>query len=542
MSKKLGSGAFVFLFSFCLLLPRTQADSPPVGSSYPDLEPEISMDFKDAEMKDIMKVLSVQSGLNFIASGAVRDRKVTLYLDKVPLEQAMNKIFQANNLAYELDRDANIFIVKDLGEENEHDLITRVFYLKHATVSSSSIKEEMSAELSSSAGAASASGVGGTASSGGKSSEEKGKWVIDKDTGITQAVRKMLTKDRDGKEVGIVIEDYRTNSLIVTDVPSKMPVIAALIASLDRAVPQIMLEVEILDVSKALVDKIGVNFANAGSFSMQVISAARRTTFPLSGFDPETGIGDIAKGLASSGHPTDQKFTPGEVSFPTNLNVVLDFLNTQTDTKYLARPRILTLNNEPAEIKIATSQVVGEMVTVDQTTGRPVSSTPERQETGVFLRVTPQIDPDKNEILMFVLPKVVEAGPSSFVSAINGQQFLDPETRGTKSLVRIKDGETIIIGGLIRNQKTQTNTKLPYLGDIPLLGSLFRHKNKSRDIERELLIFITPRIVRDGADADIAKMPAPAMGPAREQVSLPRGSTRQVAINSSLNRFDGTNK
>ncbi len=522
MKKFFRSGVLVFLFSFCMFLPPIHAGQQ---LAYPDLEPEISMDFKDADMKDILKLLSVQSGLNFIASGSIRDRKVTLYLDKVPLEQAMVRIFRANNLAYEFDRDANIFIVKDLGESSAHELITRVFYLTYATVSSSSIREEMKSEIASTSGAISQSGLGSTASASGSSSSgggDKGKWTVEEDAGITKAVRQALSQDKDGKAIGTVIEDFRTNSLIISDLPSRMPVIAALIASLDKPVAQVMLEVEMLDVSKNLVDEMGFDWTNAASYAIQIASASRGFSFPF---------------LPSNDKFTNQAFamTPGTLSFPTNLKMVLDFLRTQTDTKYLARPRLLTLNNETAEIKIATNEVIGETVTYDDE-GNASSRTAERSETGVMLRVTPQIDLDRGEILMFLTPKVVEAATSAF-----SDDYRDPETRQTKTLVKVKDGETVIVGGLIRNQLTNIETKLPFLGDIPVLGAMFRHKNKSKDIERELLVFITPRIIRDTADADIIRTPAQPLLPEREQSSLPAVVNRQVAINSSLNRYDSRN-
>ena len=103
-------------------------------------EPEISMDLQDASVKDVLKILSIQSNLNFVASEGVKDRKLTLFMDKVPLKEAMDKIFTANNLSYDLDSNATVFIVKDLGRP-QVETITEVFKLRHATISSSSIKE-----------------------------------------------------------------------------------------------------------------------------------------------------------------------------------------------------------------------------------------------------------------------------------------------------------------------------------------------------------------------------------------------------------------
>ncbi|TAM41239.1 hypothetical protein EPN54_02045, partial [bacterium] len=139
MKRTLLTSGFIFLLIFALFIPRLNAETPPVLTGQ---DPPISMDFKDASLKDILKALSIQSGMNFIASEAVKDRKVTLYFDKVPLSQVMGEIFDANNLSYKLDSSSNIFVVKDWGAMNP-DTVTKVFYLKYATVSSSSLKEDM---------------------------------------------------------------------------------------------------------------------------------------------------------------------------------------------------------------------------------------------------------------------------------------------------------------------------------------------------------------------------------------------------------------
>ena len=131
------SAIFFLMFSF--FVSRLIAlELPPLA------EPEaiISMDFKDVSLKDLLKVFSIQAGLNFIASESVQDRKVTLYLDKVPLTKAMDKIFSANNLSYELDSKANIFVVKEWGKMGT-ETVTKVFFLKYATVSNSALKDEL---------------------------------------------------------------------------------------------------------------------------------------------------------------------------------------------------------------------------------------------------------------------------------------------------------------------------------------------------------------------------------------------------------------
>jgi type II secretory pathway component GspD/PulD (secretin) len=109
------------------------------------------------------------------------------------------------------------------------------------------------------------------------------------------------------------------------------------------------------------------------------------------------------------------------------------------------------------------------------------------------LTVTPQADLETREILMAVYPKVIQSRTgATFGSAT----FKDAEERGTKSFLRVKDGQTIILGGLLRNDDANTITKVPFLGDIPFLGAAFKHKNKA-GTRRELIIFLTPHILDD---------------------------------------------
>ncbi len=508
-------------------------------------EPSISMDLQDASLKDVLKILSIQSNLNFVASEAVQERKLTLYMDKVPLKEAMGKIFKANNLTYDLDKEASIFIVKDWGRPGV-ETITEVFYLKHATVSSSSLKEEMKngrTSESASSGAASESSSSSSSSSG-SDDEDKGKWKVEDEGGITHSIRKLLSEN------GSVIEDFRTNSLIVTDVPMRMEVIRKVVASLDISVPQIMLEVEMLDVAKGTVDQMGVNWPQP--LVTADFSAAGRVMNPFGnkGTSGQDTVIDYTS-AATSGFLTSatwgaSHFGPVILGI-LNGQVTLDFLRTQTDTKFLARPKILTLNNETAEIKITTNEAIG-VSSVQEGTGTASSTTvsAERYETGVSLRVTPQVDISTGEITMFVFPKVAEASTtkSSFAAGSDTTKtytFVNPEIRSTKSTVRVKDGETIVLGGLIRNQTTTTIKKIPVLGDIPFLGKAFVHKEVSPGQERELLVFITPRIVMDSgytAPGEKAAQPVKKMMlPPREQSTV-SVINRQSSINTYLNTLD----
>lgn len=519
MNKKTKLFFFIFLAVNIIFTPSIYALASP---------PLISMDLQDASLKDVLKMLSIQSNLNFLASEAVQDRRLTLYMEKVPLKEAMDKIFRANNLSYELNEDEKIFIVKDWGKP-EVETITEVFYLRHATVSSSSLKEEMKNIISGSA-ASNVAGVTMTSSSGSTSTssrsrssdDDKGKWKVEEDSGITQSIKKILSGS------GSVIEDFRTNSLIVTDIPSKVEIIRKVIKALDIPIAQVMLEVEMLDVSKNVVDALGVKFSGS------VLTA------DLSG--PATNAS-----LGLPFHSWGKAFGGGYSSLDigSTLKAQIDWLRTQTDTKFLARPKLMTLNNETAEIRISTNESIGVITT---TVGENITeSSPERTMTGVTMRITPQINIESGEVTMFIYPEVVEAAAGNSIRAgttgtTGNYQFRDPEVRSTKTTVRVKDGETVIVGGLIRNEKSVTNTKVPVLGDIPILGGFFRHKDQTKDKERELLVFITPRIIKDSAiaenpDSYSANRAIRASLPLREQSTVSVMS-RQSSINTYLNNLD----
>ena len=460
----------------------------------------ISMDFQDVALKDLLKVFSVQTGINFIASEAVQNRMITLYLDKVPVKMAMDELFKANSLSYDYDALSNIIIIKDWGKP-QMETVTKVFALKYATVLSAPMKKEIASKMASAGGS---SGEGGTDKEG---------------TGISKAVEKVLS------EYGKLSEDPRTNSLIITDIPSQFDIIEKTIERLDVPIPQVMLEVEMLDVSKNVVDKMGFEFDS------------NPITLILPGRFARRG-GDFYFGAKAD------RGAEGGVTLGATYANTLDFLRTRTDTKYLARPRLLTLNNETAEIKISTNESIGIKVTSNTETGT-TSVEPERAETGVIFRVTPQVSLGTGEITMFISPQVSEAVQGNTLTyADQAYQFRDPEMRSTTSVVKIKDGETVIVGGLIRNELSETLKNVPFFGDIPLVGALFRHKDKIKDKERELLVFITPHIVKDNrvelasTTNSLPEKKVFSQSLEREQQLSEAVFQRTRLMNDSLNNFE----
>ena len=447
----------------------------------PEYSKVISMDFKDASIKDVLKIFSQQSGLNFIASEELEDRIVTMYLDDVPVEEALEQLLAVNRLTYEIQKGTNIFIVRPVLTPVV-ETITKVYFLKHASVSGAKITSEISSGLKCGGGEAG----GGEASGGEAGGGEAG------GTGLVAIISGLLS------EYGKIFEDTRTNSLTITDMPIRFPLIERTIASLDIAVPQVLIEVEMLDVSKNTMDELGIQWPQT-LVSLDMIGS-RVTRFPFLGEKGNNTLYTFTDIETPSGNwefssLSGNSFAPSVLTV-LGAELALDFIRTKSDTKYLARPRILTLSNETAEIKIATDEAIG--VSTSTSGGESGASTTtaeaERVETGVLLRVTPQVNPDTDEMTIYIDPKVVEA---TVGGTYDGTTYKDPETRGTKSVVRVHDGETIVIGGLLRTRQQETTIKVPLLGDLPFIGAAFRHKSKTKDDERELVVFITPRIIKD---------------------------------------------
>ena len=454
------------------------------------MEPEktISLDFTDANLNDVLKIFSQQSGLNFIAATDVASKKVNLYLNEVPVEEALERILSANNLTYELKPGSNIFVVNELKVSGKN-LITRVYPLKFATVPSSKLNKTLSTE------------TGGVAEN-----------VDPGSMGILGAISSMLTEN------GSVIEDTRTNSLIVSDILSQFPIIEQTIARLDVRVPQILIEAEMLDISKNTADQLGAKFGNT---PMTFTGGERDHVYPWN-----------QNQLLNKGYTFEEaEYRVGTISFA-GLAVTLQFLRTMTDTKHLARPRILTLNNDTAEISISTDEAIGlaSSTTASEGTSTSVAEA-ERVQTGVFLKVTPQANIHTREITMAIEPKVIQAKQGgTFGSGGDEQSFKDPEQRGSKSILRVRDGDTIVLGGLLRTNMDEIRTNVPVLGNIPLLGSAFRHKDKSES-QRELIIFITPHIIMD----DTTRVVSSNQNVVREQ-SVP--AQRRQTIEKELSSFE----
>jgi type II secretory pathway component GspD/PulD (secretin) len=475
----------------------------------------LSMDFKDAALKDVLKAFSQQTGINVIAGADVEDREVTIYFEEVAAMDALDQILQASNLTYERPLGSEIYIVKPAPGSDKVDVLTetRVYRLRYARVSTSRLAKASQAlgartpfealqltQLNMSASSGGGGGGGGGFGGGGSSTENE--------IGIDNIIQELLT------EHGKVVVDERTNSLIVTDVPTNFARIETALGALDIRTAQILIEAEVLETTLAKAKDLGVEWSQdaEGTF-LDVTPGSRTTRFPFSVFGNDKIIGTTG-------------ITLGTVS-AASARTLLQALEKDTDTKILARPKVLTLDNESAVIRLTSQQAIGFESATGEISGTTTSK-PERTTTGVILVVTPQVN-DNGYITMLVEPSVTKVVAAQITGNVK-----DPKSRSTRSLVRIRNGETLVIGGLIDRSEEHSLRAVPVLSGIPIFGEAFKDRELN-DSATELVVFITPRILSEPAETVAHLGLAPAAMPMREQAGR---QSRQQSIEQALNRLD----
>lgn len=511
-----------------------KADAPTAAESIAALSPglvseelagepmRISMDFKDADLKTVLKTFSEQTGINVIASEEVGRRTITLYLEDVTVMDALDRILASADLVSERPAGSQIYVVKPKpAETGEAQVVTvtRVYRLKFARVSTSRLAKavealgaqtpfeakQLTASTSTGSSTGASGGAGGTGGAGGGGVGGGGGGGA-AEVGIDNVIENLLTS------FGKVVVDGRTNSLIVTDLPDNFARIDAVLRALDIKTAQVLVEAELLETSLSKLKDLGVEWGTGSEGTLLKLSPATRTTrFPFSTFLGEK-TGDTTK------------VTLGTIN--TSLGeAVLDALERDTDTKILARPRVLTLDNESAVIRLTNQQAVAVQTTTVATGAGITQTTPERMTTGVILVVTPQVNED-DFITMLIEPSVTKVVASLISSAIK-----DPKSRSARALVRVRNGQTLVMGGLIDRSEQEVLQRVPILSGIPVLGAAFKNKEIDNTAS-ELIVFITPRIVDESMAAQRSAAAAEAPLQAREQEPT---EGRQQEIEQRLN-------
>jgi general secretion pathway protein D len=381
----------------------------------------VTLQFRDAQTKMVFEVLSRQTGINFIFDKDIKsDGKTTIFVQDVPIEQAIDLVLGQNQLARQVLSDNMVLIYPNTPakQKDYQDQIVRTFYLNTATP---------------------------------KDVESLLKTVLDAKT---------------------MVINERANAIVMRDTPEVVRMAEKLVASVDIAEPEVMLEVEVLEISRSKMQHLGINYPT---------SAALSTPSPLTLNDYLHRAGSAINGDTITASP---------------LTVSIDALKTDGNTNTLASPRIRARNHEKAKILIG-SRVpsITSAVTPTGLSGGGVVANQQVQylEVGLTLEVEPTIYAD-NDVAIKVNLEV-----SSIVNTITnpatGSQVYEIGTRNASTLLQLKDGETQILAGLIKDSDTRSASKIPGLGDIPIVGRLFSDHNADRE-KTEVVLSITPRIIR----------------------------------------------
>jgi general secretion pathway protein D len=271
-----------------------------------------------------------------------------------------------------------------------------------------------------------------------------------------------------------VVAEPNTNSLIITAPPEYVDMVNALIRELDQAPPQVLIEAIVAEVSLTGDRKLGFEWA----------WTEKRH------FGQENTTGTLGTGFGLSSEDLGFRYTVAGAS----LDTLLHALVTDNKVTILSTPRIFTSNNRAAEINISTqTPYVSTVRTSDITQTFSV----DYLDVGVILQVTPQISPDGTVTMQVVQEANELLGYEQFGTDVKAPTIA---RRSAEATIQVADGQTVILGGIIRDNSTRSVSKVPLLGDLPLLGGLFRRSTITKE-KTELIVLLTPRVVRTKEEA-----------------------------------------
>jgi type IV pilus assembly protein PilQ len=435
---------------------RAQAAQQPasVGPKYTG-EP-ISVNLKDVDLKDFFRLIHEISGLNVVLDPNVHGT-LTIVLDDVPWDQALDIVLKNNDLARELE--GNVLRIATV------DTLKREADGRREQVEAEALAVE--------------------------------KISITRFLSYAHAKDVMVTVKKFLSQRGDVVADERTNAIIVNDIPKVIPVIDRLLTQLDRKTQEVEIEARVVAATRQFARDIGTQFGFGwGNGKSAIGGASAAGTSPVGTFGGNplyTTVGTsppssltlsqipLFSNLASTSPSSGLSFINSSNNI--QLDAILTMAESRGLLKVLSRPRIVTQNN----IQAQTKQGVRVPIVTQAQLGGPPTVT----YVDAFLRltVTPQIT-SENTIFLNV---DVENTTPNFGQEVQGNPELITQQATTQVLVT--DGGTVVIGGVIQTQNSINISQVPLLGNIPILGNLFKHTQVNTS-NQELIFFITPRIIQ----------------------------------------------
>lgn len=438
---------------------------------------KLSLNFQNIEVRSLLQVIADFTGFNIVTSDTVSGA-VTLRLKDVPWDQALDIILQAKSLGMRKNGSVIWVAPKDeLVAKEKADLESKVSVESLETVRTQSFRmnyakaNDIATQLKSAA----------TASPGATGQANNGSILSTR---------------------GSVVSEPRTNQLFVTDIPSRLTQVQEFIAKLDIPVRQVLIEARIVEASDTFgrslgvrlgaVDLRGVRGGDAGyslvggnraafGSTYDAISSTTGQSVRSDGTVDGTSFFNLPANPLAGVTPASFAMSLFKPSANRFLNLELSALEADTRGKIVASPRLITADQVKAIIEQGVEFPY-------QTTAPNGGTTIAFKKASLKLEVTPQITPEGGIILD------VEVNKDSPGEILLGARAIN--TKRVQTQVLIESGGTVVIGGIFESNENDAETKVPYLGDVPMLGNLFKSRNKSNN-RSELLVFITPKVISD---------------------------------------------
>ena len=421
----------------------------------------VEIHVNDANVQEVLRMLSMQTQKNIIASKEVRGT-VTANLYNVTMKEALENILKANGFGYrEKGNFIYVYSAKELAEieKSERQRVSEVFRLKYATATNAvaMIKPVLSTEGAVSFTIAANKGIGSD------------------------------TKDAGGD--AHAAEDV----IVVNDYPEQIEKVKKVLAEVDRRPQQVLVEATIVAARLSEDNALGVDFNVVGGIDFaeivhQVAGAGQITGANLPTDSANAAVVQGRAHSVGSGNSFSKKVGPNgfKVGYVTdNISVFLAALEEVSDTNVLANPKVLTLNKQRGEVLVGREDGYLTTTVTDTTTVQTV----EFLKTGTRLIFRPYIG-DDGYVRMEVHPE------DSDGQVVNG--LPTKSTTEVTTNILVKDGHTVVIGGLFREVSGSSKSQVPGLGNLPLVGALFRNQ-ADNTVREEIIILLTPHIVKDDA-------------------------------------------
>jgi type IV pilus assembly protein PilQ len=408
----------------------------------------LSLTFQDIEVRAVLQLLADFTGLNMVVSDNVSGN-ISLRLKNVPWDQAMDIILKTKGLG--MRKTGNVVLIAPSAEIAARE--------KLELESQKQIEE-----------------LAPLRTEWFQINYAKGSDIAN----LLKSSENNLLSSR-----GSITIDERTNTLLIQDTSDKLAQIRAVINKLDIAVRQVLIESRIVVANRDFTRNIGVRFGAAG----RKVDGQYTTTVGgggVSGTTPNTGIGDLIVDLPAGGSAGTIGLAIAKASSAV-VQLELSALQIEGEGEIISSPRVITANQKSATIKQGVEIPYQEASSSGATT---VSF----KTAALSLTVTPQITPDDQIILDLNVNKDSVGQVFANVPSI--------DTRSITTQVLVSNGETVVLGGIYEENKIDTNTRIPFFADIPVLGKLFQNNEKTND-RTELLIFVTPKIIKDNLKAAI---------------------------------------